>query len=186
MCVLSSCKFLIENDIYVTDACHNYRFPRNQLKYVRNYSCLPVCTNSISHSIMPETRYRLAFNSDLLSYKYDCDFKAYYLLYNSIYSEKHIHTCSLLFADPLKPSSKIEETVNALKDKANAREHSLEECKPADVIVKKSLKQKVIDELVHYYHGFRLLFIDIRISATLVLRILNGKQLSRREHNLVS
>lgn len=186
MCAFFSCKFLIENDVYITDACHNYRFPRNQLKYVRNYSCLPVCTNSISHSIKPETRYRLAPVSDLLLNKYDCDFKAYYLLYNSIYSERHVHSSSLLFADPSKPSSKIEETVNVLKDKANAREHSLEECKPANVIVKKSLKQKVVDELVHYYHGFRLLFIDIRVSATLVWRILNGKHLSRREHNLVS
>jgi len=48
--------------------------------------------------------------------------------------------------------------------------------------VRKSLKQKVIDECKHYYHGFRLLFIDFKISSRYVRKILQGEQLSRREH----
>lgn len=52
-------------------------------------------------------------------------------------------------------------------------------------IVKKSLRRRIWDELVHYYHGFRLLFIDIRVSSGLAWRVLNGKTLTRREHNLL-
>lgn len=55
-----------------------------------------------------------------------------------------------------------------------------------DPVVKKSLKQKVIDEILHYYHGFRLLGIDVKISAGLVWRILQGKSLTRREHRLLT
>lgn len=51
---------------------------------------------------------------------------------------------------------------------------------------KKSLQQKVIDEIVHYYHGFRLLGIDVKISAGLLWRVLKGKTLTRREHRLLT
>lgn len=83
--------------------------------------------------------------------------------------------------EPLKPSSKVEVTVQELKKK--------KEEIPVEVqkkVVKKSIKQKVWDELLHYYHGFRLLFIDIKISYGLIKRILNGKSLSRREYRLLT
>lgn len=51
--------------------------------------------------------------------------------------------------------------------------------------VKKTLKQRIVNELLHYYHGFRLLFIDINVSRKLIWRILNGKSLTRREHRLL-
>lgn len=47
---------------------------------------------------------------------------------------------------------------------------------------KKPLRQRIWDELVHYYHGFRLLFIDVAISSKLLWRVLNGNTLSRREN----
>lgn len=47
---------------------------------------------------------------------------------------------------------------------------------------KKSIQQKIWDEIVHYYHGFRLLFIDTAISSKLLWRVLNGKKLTRREN----
>lgn len=53
------------------------------------------------------------------------------------------------------------------------------------VVVKKTLMQRIWAELVHYYHGFRLLFIDINVSRKLIWRILNGKSLTRREHRLL-
>lgn len=81
--------------------------------------------------------------------------------------------------EPLKPSSKVELTVQELKKKK-------EEESVVQVVPKKSIKQKVIDELVHYYHGFRLLFIDMKISTVLVWRVLRGKSLSRREYRLLS
>ncbi|KAL7738009.1 hypothetical protein ACLKA6_006367 [Drosophila palustris] len=47
---------------------------------------------------------------------------------------------------------------------------------------KKSIRQKIWDEIVHYYHGFRLLFIDTAISSKLLWLVLNGKTLTRREN----
>lgn len=51
--------------------------------------------------------------------------------------------------------------------------------------VKKTLKQRIWAEVLHYYHGFRLLFIDFNVSRKLIWRVLNGKSLTRREHRLL-
>ncbi|KAM4577487.1 LETM1 domain-containing protein LETM2, mitochondrial isoform 2-T2 [Odontesthes bonariensis] len=48
-------------------------------------------------------------------------------------------------------------------------------------IVKKSLYQRIVDELKHYYNGFRLLGIDIKIAGRMVWRLLHGQLLTRRE-----
>lgn len=56
---------------------------------------------------------------------------------------------------------------------------------PAPVVVKKSIPQRIWAELVHYYHGFRLLFIDINVCRKLLWRIMNGHSLTRREHRLL-
>ena len=124
-----------------------------------------------------------------------------------------------------RPSSQVEVTVNALKEKAEASKQEKEdsvkttsgvesvvsektqvstttvtssalESKPATVpaarvteekkvIAKRSLWTRVKEEIVHYYHGFRLLFIDTRICIKYCYRILNGDKLSRREHRQV-
>jgi len=83
--------------------------------------------------------------------------------------------------EPEKASSKVEETVNLLKDKVKEDEKKTEVV-PAP---KKPLTTRVIDELKHYYHGFRLLFIDINISRKLAMKALRGNTLTRREHRLV-
>lgn len=97
---------------------------------------------------------------------------------------RHLYVGHQLYdKEPLKPSSKIEETVQALKEDLKD--------KPSVAVVAeklpllKRIKKKVVDEAVHYYHGFRLLFIDINVSRKLVWRVLNGKSLTRREHRLV-
>lgn len=51
--------------------------------------------------------------------------------------------------------------------------------------VKKSLKQRIWEELVHYYHGFRLLFIDMNVARKLVGKLLHGESLTRREYRLL-
>ncbi|XP_061585453.1 LETM1 domain-containing protein LETM2, mitochondrial [Cololabis saira] len=48
-------------------------------------------------------------------------------------------------------------------------------------IVKKSLYQRIVDELKHYYNGFRLLGIDITIAGRMVWTLLHGHLLTRRE-----
>lgn len=52
-------------------------------------------------------------------------------------------------------------------------------------VVKKSLYQRVVDELKHYYNGFRLLGIDIKIAGRMVWRLLHGQVLTRRERRRV-
>lgn len=47
--------------------------------------------------------------------------------------------------------------------------------------VRRTLGQRVIDEIKHYYHGFRLLWIDTTIAGRMLWRVLNGNTLSRRE-----
>uniref|UniRef100_A0A673L2B3 LETM1 domain-containing protein LETM2, mitochondrial-like n=1 Tax=Sinocyclocheilus rhinocerous TaxID=307959 RepID=A0A673L2B3_9TELE len=48
-------------------------------------------------------------------------------------------------------------------------------------VPRKSLGQRVLDELKHYYHGFRLLGIDTKIAGRMAWRLLHGQQLTRRE-----
>jgi len=100
------------------------------------------------------------------------------------FSNPHIrqisYTSSLLSE---KPSSKIEETVNAVKEKAQKEAEGKE---VATVKPTKSIKQKVIDEVMHYYHGFKLLGLNAKISFKLALKKMRGQELTRREHNLVS
>ncbi|KAG7273155.1 hypothetical protein CRUP_034553 [Coryphaenoides rupestris] len=48
-------------------------------------------------------------------------------------------------------------------------------------VLRKSLRQRVVDELKHYYNGFRLLGIDTTIAGRTVWRLLHGQLLTRRE-----
>ena len=51
---------------------------------------------------------------------------------------------------------------------------------------KRSLRQKIVDELKHYYNGFHLLWIDTKVAARMVWRLLHGQVLTRRERRRVS
>ncbi|XP_045449708.1 mitochondrial proton/calcium exchanger protein isoform X2 [Melitaea cinxia] len=82
--------------------------------------------------------------------------------------------------EPLKPSSKVEATVVTIKKEIEEKEKL-----PKKVEKKKSIKERIMDELRHYYHGFRLLFIEVRISTSLLFKILKGQSLTRREHRLL-
>lgn len=52
-------------------------------------------------------------------------------------------------------------------------------------VVRKSLGQRIVEELRHYYDGFRLLGIDTKIAGRMVWRLLHGQQLTRRERRRV-
>lgn len=89
-----------------------------------------------------------------------------------------------------EPSSKIEETVKNIKEEKELKNKMVdsvakdgEQAKKA--VAKVTVWQKVKGEILHYYHGFRLLGLDMKVSAKLIWRILHGKELSRREHRLV-
>ncbi|XP_038214087.1 mitochondrial proton/calcium exchanger protein [Zerene cesonia] len=94
---------------------------------------------------------------------------------------RHLSTSNYYFEkEPLKPSSKVEATVVTIKKEIEENEKL-----PKKQEQKKSIKERIMDELRHYYHGFRLLFIEVRISATLIFKILRGQSLTRREHRLL-
>lgn len=84
--------------------------------------------------------------------------------------------------DLQKDSSKVEQTVKALREEAKEKEKSLTEPSSVTVAAKRSIGKRIRDEIVHYYHGFRLLFIDVGIASRLLWKLLNGTSLSRREH----
>ncbi|NXG70302.1 LETM1 protein, partial [Baryphthengus martii] len=83
---------------------------------------------------------------------------------------------------PRRDDSIVEKSLKSLKDKNKKLEEGGPVYSPTEVeVVKKSLGQRVVDELKHYYHGFRLLWIDTKIAARMLWRILHGNTLSRRE-----
>ncbi|XP_042877628.1 mitochondrial proton/calcium exchanger protein-like [Penaeus japonicus] len=96
---------------------------------------------------------------------------------------RNFHTSSWAFEkENLKPSSQVEVTVKDLKEKAKAAGSPLVQEKKLQVVERKSLGLRIKEEILHYYHGFRLLFIDTKICFKYVWRIVNGEVLSRREH----
>ncbi|XP_072262670.1 mitochondrial proton/calcium exchanger protein isoform X2 [Pyxicephalus adspersus] len=84
---------------------------------------------------------------------------------------------------PLYDDSVVEKSLKSLKDKNKKLEEGGPVYSPNTEVetVKKSIGQRVVDELKHYYHGFRLLWIDTKIAARMMWQILNGAVLSRRE-----
>ncbi|NXL94128.1 LETM1 protein, partial [Alectura lathami] len=82
----------------------------------------------------------------------------------------------------LQDDSIVEKSLKSLKDKNKKLEEGGPVYSPTEVeVVKKSIGQRIVDELKHYYHGFRLLWIDTKIAARMLWRILHGNTLSRRE-----
>lgn len=75
-----------------------------------------------------------------------------------------------------RPSSKVEASVLSYKNDEAPSDPS-----SAVAVKKPSLGKRIINELVHYYHGFRLLFINVGISGNLLMRVCHGETLSRRE-----
>ncbi|XP_038584184.1 mitochondrial proton/calcium exchanger protein isoform X3 [Micropterus salmoides] len=79
--------------------------------------------------------------------------------------------------------SKVEKSLRSLKDKKKKLEEGgpvyspTLDAKP----VRRTVRQWVVDEVKHYYHGFRLLWIDTTIAGRMLWQVLNGHPLSRRE-----
>ena len=102
----------------------------------------------------------------------------------------------------LKDESKVEKTVKALKEAQQKDQKSEEESTTGlseDVTApttdtdsiavatpKKTIAQRIVAEIKHYYNGFKLLFIDVKVCARLLWLLLNGKSLNRRHRKQVS
>ncbi|CAF2236591.1 unnamed protein product [Rotaria magnacalcarata] len=119
-------------------------------------------------------------------------------------SSTHIrsfHSSSIHFSD----RSKVEKTVDLLKDKTVEEIAKTTSTSPTKATVltstpnasisatgtasndqalvkqRKSLWQRIVHELKHYYNGFKLLFIETKIAFRLLRQVLNGHTLTRRE-----
>jgi LETM1-like protein len=57
---------------------------------------------------------------------------------------------------------------------------------PAVAKAKKPIMQRVKEEIIHYWHGTKLLGLEIRISSKLTSKLLKGGKLTRREQRQVS
>lgn len=80
--------------------------------------------------------------------------------------------------------SKVEKSLRSLKDKKKKLEEGGPVYSPTlevETVARRTLRQRVLDEVRHYYHGFRLLWIDTTIAGRMLWRVLNGHALSRRE-----
>ena len=119
---------------------------------------------------------------------------------------RSFHTGSRLLEES---KSKAEETVKALIDEAKEKLSEKEEkskkrlektvvqalkptpkrdplLSPPEVEKPKlTIRQKIVHELKHYYNGFRLLWIDIKVCCRHLWSVLNGKTLTRRERRQV-
>ena len=122
------------------------------------------------------------------------------VLFSSIHL-RSFHSSSILFDD----KSKIEKTVDLLKDKAEVEKVKpavpiptvpvvpttdttvAKTTAPSDQVVakRKTLWQRIVHELKHYYNGFKLLFIETKIAFRLLRQVLNGHTLTRRERKQV-
>lgn len=80
----------------------------------------------------------------------------------------------------------MEKSLRSLKDKKKLEEGGPVYSPSQDAVpVRRTLRQRVVDEIKHYYHGFRLLWIDTTIAGRMLWRVLNGHALSRRERRQV-
>ncbi|KAI8048830.1 LETM1-like protein-domain-containing protein [Syncephalis plumigaleata] len=83
--------------------------------------------------------------------------------------------------------AKVQEAVEAVKTLENAAKISsatatTATATPASVAKpKKPLKERIKEELLHYWHGSKLLAKEVRISSKLLWHMLKGEQLTRRE-----
>ena len=99
-----------------------------------------------------------------------------------------------------EPSSKIEETVERLKEKKKAEPEvakdltekvikvatsapvaKVETTTTVETPRKKTLWVRFKDEVKHYYSGFKLLYLDVNVSSKILLKLVRGKPLTRRE-----
>ncbi|XP_076466518.1 mitochondrial proton/calcium exchanger protein-like [Babylonia areolata] len=147
------------------------------------YLLLPVSTTCCVSQTPPSSPFHLVHLARLLD---PC------VQFSNCTAARSLHTTAALY----KEESKVEQAIKALKEKvAHVKEDKdgvssvLKEPKvvrhetepPVTVPAKKTLWQRFVAELKHYYHGFKLLFIDIRICTRLLWNVLNGKSLTRRE-----
>uniref|UniRef100_A0A0N5B3H2 Letm1 RBD domain-containing protein n=1 Tax=Strongyloides papillosus TaxID=174720 RepID=A0A0N5B3H2_STREA len=82
--------------------------------------------------------------------------------------------------------AKLEETLLMLKSDLEKKQEEKKEKTLSQVVEKKPLGKRIVDELKHYYHGFRLLALETRISIYYLWRMAKGEKLLRKEKQQLS
>ncbi|CAJ0582777.1 unnamed protein product, partial [Mesorhabditis spiculigera] len=108
-----------------------------------------------------------------------------YYLRDAIFTHRaQIHLGSFRYA--ASDRSKVEYTLKMLKEDLERQQD--EEAKRLKLVPasqddnkKLTIRQKIVHELKHYYHGFRLLLLETRVGAKYLFRIMRGQTLTRRE-----
>ncbi|CAI2354950.1 unnamed protein product [Caenorhabditis sp. 36 PRJEB53466] len=107
-----------------------------------------------------------------------------YLFHPQIACSSLHTTCSRYAATD---RSKVEYTLKMLREDVQNQDEeaqkalSLMKSGKEVATVKPPLKDRIMHELKHYYHGFRLLALETRLSAKYMWRVLRGATLTRRE-----
>uniref|UniRef100_A0A8C4N7V2 Leucine zipper-EF-hand containing transmembrane protein 1 n=1 Tax=Eptatretus burgeri TaxID=7764 RepID=A0A8C4N7V2_EPTBU len=159
---------------------------RSLLWTSRNFKLLP-----ISGPMRPGPYIITAFNShNRLTYEAILAAPWLHPQSRSFYSGPR---CLLHGSSQSLDDSKVERSLQTLKEKSNisndAESSGTRVPSPSsnpsssmvEVTKRRTMVQRIVDEVKHYYHGFRLLWSDTTIAGRLLWRVLNGDQLTRRE-----
>lgn len=93
-----------------------------------------------------------------------------------------------VFRNQQTPNESVKATTeneNITHKVAQLREETNINEKSAAVTKKKPLTTRIKDEITHYWHGTKLLGLEIKISTKLLYKLLKGQKLTRREHRQV-
>lgn len=83
-----------------------------------------------------------------------------------------------------KLKSKSDKAIENIEERSVDKKESIPQKPSTDKVVpKKPLWDRIVAEVKHYYHGFRLLALDLRIASKTLWKNLRGKPVSRRERN---
>jgi LETM1 and EF-hand domain-containing protein 1 len=81
-------------------------------------------------------------------------------------------------------NKRVQEMLKILKEEITQQKKDADEEQalvPAEPNVKPPIRTRVLNELKHYYHGFRLLALEVKVSARYAWMIFQGKTLTRLE-----
>lgn len=86
-----------------------------------------------------------------------------------------------------EPDSKVDKAFDILKeeDKSGVSATPVEPLQASSIVPRPTLWQRIVAECKHYYHGFKLLYLETKITARLLRQVLNGHTLTRRERKQV-
>ncbi|XP_003376019.1 secretin receptor [Trichinella spiralis] len=99
--------------------------------------------------------------------------------------KRNFHLSAICLHPTGDGQSKVEAMLKALKEDVEESERLREKRnlmkKSMEIQKKQSLWLRFKNEMQHYYHGFKLLYIDVKVCLRLLRRLLTGETLMRKE-----